>query len=282
MKTILCPIDYSSESAHAVRYAIALSRKMKARIILVHAFETPVLFSDPGFLTVTYTESAIHQAELKKLQAFREKLFGKRGRKNVEGVLVQGLASSRICEIARDRGATLIVMGATGTGAGERLFVGSNASRVIRQAPCMVLLVPRRARFRGLKNVAFATDYSSDNLAHARRILPLARQLGAGLQFIHVATKDAKAEKVSATVAQKLRKMAAANGNVPVQTLAGPSVARSLDRFLRTHKTDCLAVYTRHRTMLQEIFHPGISHKLALHISIPLLVVHEGDLPGQP
>src|SRR5262245_34135061 len=103
MKTIVCPVDYSANAAGAVRYALALNKHLKARILLLHAYETP-MFSDPGFLSDIYTDSAIHQAERKRLEAFKKRVVGPRSGQPIELVLVQGLASSRICDIARARG----------------------------------------------------------------------------------------------------------------------------------------------------------------------------------
>jgi nucleotide-binding universal stress UspA family protein len=112
--------------------------------------KTPVLYSDPAFLPVQYDAKYMHDSAAKKLKAFHRKIFGSGG-KEVEMILQQGVASSRICEIAMEKKAGLIVMGVTGTGAGDRFLVGSNASRVIHDAPCMVMLVPHKAKFDGLE-----------------------------------------------------------------------------------------------------------------------------------
>jgi len=44
MKTILVPIDLSPNSAAACKYAIELTKETDAKLILMHAFESTVLY----------------------------------------------------------------------------------------------------------------------------------------------------------------------------------------------------------------------------------------------
>jgi nucleotide-binding universal stress UspA family protein len=276
MKTILCPVDFSANSVNAVHYASALNKKLKARLILLHAYETPVLYSDPAFLPVQFDAEYMHDAAKKKLKAFHKKVFGTGGR-DVEMILQQGLASSRIVEIAIEKKAELIVMAVTGTDAGERVFMGSNSSRVIKEAPCMVLLVPHKAKWDGLEKIVYATDLSIDNLTHAKEIIPVAKKFGSEILFLHIErTTLARNEAAMKNVTDQIKKL------IPYAKKSGyicsdDSVTEGIDYFLKHHKADCLAVYKRHRNILQEIYKPSISKKVSLHATVPLLVIHEKD-----
>ena len=281
MKTILCPVDFSANSESAVRYAAELSKKLKAKIIMLNSFETPVLYSDPAFLSVQYDYNFIHDTARKKLKAFHKKIFGEKGGRNVEMVLQQGLASSRVCEIALEKKADLIVMGVTGTHAGERMIMGSNASRVIKDAPCMVMLVPRKAKFDGLKKIVYATDLSPDNLIHAMEIIPLAKKFNSEILFLHVergavSRNEEALKKVTDHIKKHIRYTKKSG-----YLCTDDSVAGGIDYFLKHQKADCLAVYKRHRNILQEIYKPSVSRKVSLHVSIPLLVIHEKDFRSE-
>lgn len=50
--------------------------------------------------------------------------------------------ASDICRVAREKGCDLIVMGSSGAGALHNLFLGSVTQRVLKQAPCPVLVFP--------------------------------------------------------------------------------------------------------------------------------------------
>jgi nucleotide-binding universal stress UspA family protein len=55
--------------------------------------------------------------------------------------LVEGLPAHDICELARERDASLIVIGSHGWGTVQRLLFGSVSAAVLHHAPCPVLVV---------------------------------------------------------------------------------------------------------------------------------------------
>ena len=59
----------------------------------------------------------------------------------VHEVIEEGEAASVICKEAADRGADVIVVGSHGRTGVKRLFLGSVSERVVRHAPCPVLVV---------------------------------------------------------------------------------------------------------------------------------------------
>ena len=278
MKTILCPVDFSANSASAARYAAGLAQHFRARLVLLHVYGAPILYTDPAFLPAPFDTTMLHDSAVRRLRSFDRRVFGNSKTLQRELSVLQGLASSRICELALERKADMIVMGVTGTGKGMRILVGSNASRVIRNAPCKVLLVPEKARFRKWKRVIFATDLSDDNLAHGRQLRPLVRAFGSEIIFLLVDQGGVAYDQQALDKAKaRIRK------TIGYQRISGfvstnYSVAKGVDYFIRHKKADCLALYTRHRSMLKEIFSPSLTRKLSLHTSIPMLVLHEHDL----
>jgi universal stress protein A len=59
----------------------------------------------------------------------------------VETLVVWGSPPVEICRIAQERRVDLIVMGTHGRTGLAHLFIGSVAERVVRYAPCSVLIV---------------------------------------------------------------------------------------------------------------------------------------------
>jgi nucleotide-binding universal stress UspA family protein len=55
-------------------------------------------------------------------------------------------AEYEICEMARKRRTDLIVIGSHGAGAIRRAMMGSTAERVVRHAPCPVLVIREQSR----------------------------------------------------------------------------------------------------------------------------------------
>jgi nucleotide-binding universal stress UspA family protein len=140
-KKILVPVDFSTNSAEAMRVAADLSRHFEGKLTLVHVFQ-PISYALPeGY--VMY--SAGQYDEL--LAAFEAQLLNAKketkaaGALSVETTLLQGLPGMAISELASAQKFDLIVMGTHGRSGLKHLMLGSVAERVLRHAPCPVLIV---------------------------------------------------------------------------------------------------------------------------------------------
>ena len=70
MKTILVPTDFSANADKACQYAITLAKDLKAKIILMHAFETPVSYTSVTMMTIQMDYATIHNAAINRLKNY--------------------------------------------------------------------------------------------------------------------------------------------------------------------------------------------------------------------
>jgi nucleotide-binding universal stress UspA family protein len=277
MKTILVPVDFSPSSDSACKYAIALAKEFKAKLILMHAFESTVLYSKIPLTTVQLDYSYLFNNAASKLKKYYKKLIKITGKIEVELNVQTGLPSTRIAELALDKKADLIVMGSTGKGSIDLALIGSNTSRTIRNAPCLVMVIPPKAVYKGLGKIVYATDMTSDNLKHAKRLLPICKNLKSELIFLNVSNSNAK------PTLSDFKKINTKINNIvdyskTSEFIANDSdIVKGVEYFLKYNKADCLSVYTHHKNIIERIFNPSISKMLSLHTSIPLIVIHKHD-----
>jgi len=283
MKTILVPTDFSSTADHACRYAVTIAHETGAGIILLHCYETPVLYSGLPMLEFQMDFETVREDALNKLKKYYKKIGKDLKGVKMELMLQQGLPSARINEAALEKKADLIVMGTTGTGVVERALIGSNTYRVIRNAPCMVMAIPPKATFDCLKKIVYATDMSFTNLAHARSIVPLAKIFNSEILFLNINTS-----LIKETNEEHLKKMMVRiRSHVRYPKLSGfvcdsPNVENGINYFLKRHDADCLAMYTQHKGLLDKFFKMSVTKAIAVHASIPLLVLHECYFTEEP
>jgi nucleotide-binding universal stress UspA family protein len=129
---ILYPTDFSPYSNQAYFHAVALADKHGASLTIVYVysatFGTPEAAGDGG----------------KDRQYWRNQLEQIRpvdGHIPVRHVFLEGDPATEIVRFAADAGIDLIVMGTHGRTGLERLLMGSVAEKVMREAPCSVLVV---------------------------------------------------------------------------------------------------------------------------------------------
>jgi nucleotide-binding universal stress UspA family protein len=140
LKRVLIPTDFSESARHALTYGISFAREYSARLYLLHVVETLAVgyASDlfPVPMGEVYQEiSGYAKSELAKLTA----LARERGVESTE-LVVQGKPVTEIVRVAREETIDLIVLGAHGKGALDKALFGSTTERVVRKAPCPVLI----------------------------------------------------------------------------------------------------------------------------------------------
>ncbi len=135
IQTILLPMDFSESSESALRVAFSLARDYHARLIILHV-------ASPG-LAMPYSE---FQKTLEQSSGYRRELEEKlrqcqKPECNAEFRVEEGDAADQIIRVAQQAHCDLIVMGTHGRTGLPRLLLGSVAEKVLRTAPCPVLML---------------------------------------------------------------------------------------------------------------------------------------------
>lgn len=189
IRRILCPVDFSDASQHALDHAVMIAGWYRARITALHvrhpAFlvEPPILATDMGrstAATLDEAESRLHQW-LAPVRA--------------AGVPCDVMATdgntpaARIVELAERLEVDLIVLGTHGRSGFERLLLGSVTERVVRTARCPVVTVPPPTVATSklpFKRVLCGVDFSEPSMAAYQVAVSLARESDSQLTLLHV------------------------------------------------------------------------------------------------
>lgn len=142
IRKILVATDFSENANKAASYAFALAKEHQAAVTLLHIYQV-IPYTDPiGYISFEprLHESLRSSAE-KALSQWREEAK-KQGVAEVNGVVEQGVPFQVITRIAREGGFDLVVVGTHGRTGLRHALIGSVAERVVRHAPCSVLVVP--------------------------------------------------------------------------------------------------------------------------------------------
>jgi nucleotide-binding universal stress UspA family protein len=137
---ILVATDFSPCSKRAVETAAELAVSTKAEVVLLHAFQFPVL----SFLDGAYFPSSDEVAKL--THAAQDALadvsaeLGARGI-TTKTVLRDGNPAEEVASQAKELGCDLVVVGTHGRSAMGRALLGSVAHNVIRLSPVPVVTV---------------------------------------------------------------------------------------------------------------------------------------------
>lgn len=277
MKTILCPTDFSKSSENAVNYAVEIARTFKSKIILMHAYETPVIYTDVTVSSVQLDFELLRESALKQLKKFYTKMLEHVKDVQFELILQQGLPSSRTVEIATEKKVDMIVMATTASTQVQRFLIGSNASRVIREAPCKVMLIPQKAKFNGFKKIVFSTDLSDENLIASNQVVNFGQVFKSEIIFLNVDNKNLIHDETDLTRVTHRIKQFVQYPKMRGYVCTDLNIADGISFFLKNEKADCLALATHHRKFLSALANPSITKRVSYKTDIPMLIIHLED-----
>jgi nucleotide-binding universal stress UspA family protein len=159
MRKILCPIDFSPTSKHALAAACQLAREHHAELVIAHAWQIPALYYDDLPFPVDVTQQMVDDAEVELGRAATEARAS--GVERTGTLLLTGSAWRTIVDaLEADPAYDLVVIGANGRGGISRVLLGSVAERVVRHAPCSVLAVHASNAIGPYRNLLCPTDFS--------------------------------------------------------------------------------------------------------------------------
>ena len=143
IESILVPLDFSAPSMKALDFVVTFARQFKAKLTLLHVVE-PVGTPDFAASFPLVMEDDQMKAEAKK-ELERAVKAARVPRGIVEKILVRfGRSFHEIANAARTRKVDLIIISTHGYSGLKHALLGSTTERVVRHAPCPVLVVRQR------------------------------------------------------------------------------------------------------------------------------------------
>ncbi|MGZ5544897.1 MAG: universal stress protein [Limisphaerales bacterium] len=184
LKSILVPIDFSAPSEAALDDAVRVANRFASKITLVHVVPS-VEAKGRRFRLALQRVGDEHKLRFKRLM--QEKGIGP---EQVEHSLVlQGQPFNQITALARSMKTDLIVIATHGYSRIKRFILGSTTERVVRHAPCPVLVARNHLHEKGalrLRNILVPLDFSECSLNSLRYAGVFAQEFGAKETLLHV------------------------------------------------------------------------------------------------
>jgi nucleotide-binding universal stress UspA family protein len=274
MKTIIVPTDFSPVAINAMHYATNMASSIGASVILFHAYQVPVAFSEVPVVTISMEEvKKISDERLAELKTGLEHL----GSGNVK-IYIENRLGETVDELETFCNTIqpfAVVMGTKGASAIERLFLGSNTLRAIKHLTWPVIIVPPGATFHPVRKIGFACDF--------RQVVETTP-----VGFIHELCNIFRAELLVLNVDFKNKNF---NTDVPQQSLLLHNMLESLSpsyhfiesqrieegihSFAETHGIDLIITIPKKHKLTEGLFQKSHTQQLAFHAHIPIVAIHE-------
>jgi nucleotide-binding universal stress UspA family protein len=187
LKRVLVGVDFSPGSQKAVTEAMHLAEHLHAELRLAHAVTVPevppAVFAGSGQATAAWEKGLREHFShnRKRIDVLAKECA--QGNVKVHQMLVEGYPDTALVDAAYQRNSDLLVIGASGKGRKRR--VGGLASRILRTAPCAVLIARSgKAAQGGYGHILVPSDFTESAMSALQTALAVVRP-GGEIEVLH-------------------------------------------------------------------------------------------------
>jgi nucleotide-binding universal stress UspA family protein len=283
---ILCPIDFSPGAQHALAMAVHIATRTGAELVIGHVWHVPAIaFANESLASSSMLDEAMAGVQ-RDLEAIAAETSAQLARP-VTATMRKGVAWSEIVSLLDDQAFDLCVIGTQGRTGLSRVLVGSVAEKVVRHAPCSVLVVRPENVAKTFQHALVPTDFS----ASAAYALDLAEALVTPpgritvLHMLEVAgpypgpVPEEDVAHLDEDAATALRELAARKSDAQISTMArvgwpGVQILAALDE---DPSIDVVVMGSHGRTGIKRALIGSVAEKTVRYAHCPVLVarLHE-------
>jgi len=279
MKNILLPTDFSKNSWNAIQYALAFFKKSSCNFYLLHV--TSISNYAGGESPVIPTSATIEKTLLKQAKLELQKLLKKirtleeSANHNFITLSSYDYFIDALRNQITEKNIDLVVMGTKGATGLKEAIIGSNTGDLITKVKCPVLVVPEKAVYHSLKEIAFPTDY---NLFYQTKILngisDLVKAHHATIRILHVAKKNDQLTEFQTENKEYLNDFFA-DENHSFHKVTNKKIEAGIQCFVESRDIDMIIMVAKNLNFFQQILFKPTVEEISYHIEIPFLVLHE-------
>lgn len=277
MKNILVPIDFTETSENAFVYALEMAKAYKAKLVLLHTFELPIV--DSQVVPINYAEmyeslemsnSDNFKNELKKLKEIAK------GHKaedlTISHILKDGDLLECVKEVVNQENIDFVVMGTNGATGWLESFIGTNTGSVISDVWVPVLSVSNETKFTKMDTIGFTTKYREDEIHALNEVLSFAKKLDAKVKCLYVKTSDSEHRGESINYWESIFED---EKDLEFFIIPSDDVETTIEDFITSQSIDLLAMVTHKKNFFTRLFTTSTTQKMSQHSKTPILALHE-------
>ena len=289
LKKIIHPTDFSENALKALEFAIDISKKFNAELILLHVADFPGAVRSTHYSTTFPTFSEYEEADKKIiLEQLKEYAAHYQDKTDAESKILfdvkfNSSTTDGIFEAINERNADLVVVGTKGKSILKELIVGSTTKSLVAKAVCPVLAIPENAFFRKIQQIVYASDFDPNDIPAIKRTIPISQAYHAKLSVLHLFENEAK-EQIEAVIFQQQLTDEVKYLHLKYDTEASNNIARSIVNYLQLNQADLLVMFEKESTGITRLFQKSTVNQFVDHaLTIPFMSynIHSVKSPNE-
>lgn len=270
---VVFPTDFTDLAMNALKVAIRICRKHNASLHLVNTVELDYYsFSIEPYSSTVYSNQEVLDASKANLHAIKEEIEQREGISCFVHV-EPGNPAHYICTVATEEMADLIVMGTHGASGFREFFIGSNAYKVVKHAPCPVLTIPGNFRKDTFEKIMFPIRSTTGIEEKYEMVKSILLEKNVVLEVTGIVDKSRPDQitKISSSLSKLKLRMVDDKINFHSDLFYVSNIAGDILRIGEEKEADLLAINATLDYNWREMFIGPYTQQIVNHSKIPVL-----------
>lgn len=275
MKTILVANDFSKNAEHALEYALVFAKKLNSGIHLIWVDNS---LSDE--ITIDTIDRDLRKEIKSHADMLIEKYQPQLQTGKIEILFRKGKVYQEVTKAARQIKAEMIFAGTHGVSGFEQYWIGSNAYRIVTQAPCPVVTVRRDYQFKpNISNVLLPLDSSMETKQKLPYTCELAINFGATIHLLAIYNTPLNVirKRIDSIAKEAEKCMKTKNVNYVVEYIEADNVAAAILDYSQKNDIDIITIMTDQGTTTANKFLGPYSQQLINNSTVPVMSVRSKE-----
>lgn len=276
MTLIVVAIDFSKTSLHALDYAINIANSTKADVMMVwvdNQTSNESIFSDGG--------CEIREESKRNFEELHEQLKGRLVHGKLRYKLKKGKVYFEIAQQAKRYKADLIVAGTHGVTGFEEFWIGSNAYRIVINAPCPVITVRHNFDLtKKIQKIIIPIDNTRNTIQKVPYIARVAKSFDSEVHILALYSTVIKAIRNKVDIAANEAKvlMEKLKINCILESMMAENVTQCTLNYASRIDAELISIMTEQETTEANILLGEYARQMVNNSPIPVISIHPNEI----
>ena len=271
MKSIIVGTDFSEGSFAALELAIDVANRMQCDILLVWVRREKLLFSGEQLDTM-------NNLAKDKLQMLCEKYRPLMKHGTIHSRIISGKVSTAIAETAKRELSPMIIIGTNGASGFEKYVIGSQAARIVQDAPCPVLTMRQGFDFhKKLERIVVPLRVNSNSRQKVPPAASMAKIFGSEVHILGLLDLKEEESALRTYISQSADYLEHEGVPYHFETRTYSTYSDTVLKYADEIQADMVIINTEQDRVISQFFLGTNAQQIVHKSQIPVLCIHPED-----
>jgi nucleotide-binding universal stress UspA family protein len=272
---IIIPVDFGDQSLIAVRQSFNMAKLTSSELTLLHVIDNDLKDLLQGKL---FSKSDLQQQHLSDVKNRLEELAATIRQESglkVNTRIMEGKIYDAIVEVSAEDDAGLIIMGTMGAVGLKKRILGSNASRVVREAVCPVITIKGKEHRFGIKHILLPLDLTKETKEKVNKAINIARMFGSVVHIVTIVESGDEfiMNKLTRQMDQVSDHIQESGISCTTEFVEGGDVVEGILKVAERTQSDLIMIMTQQEVGFTDLFISSAAQEIINRSEVPVLSI---------